>query len=103
MWQSYAIVLHDAFVFVPFIAITFGFTVASESVAEDTGTVTLIVTVTSGTLDRDLDIGYSTVELTSTNAAGSKMPNAACFLFHWFETRDFMSIKVVPSYWTHLQ
>ena len=90
------LVLDDGCVFVPFIAITFGFSVASESVAEDTGTVTLVVSVTSGTLDRDLDISYSTVDLTSTNAATSKMPpDAACFIFHCSKTRDFMCIKKV--------
>ena len=57
-----------------FVAITLGFTVGDQSINEDNGTVTLVVSVIpgSGTLQRSIDITYRTVALTSGNAATSK-------------------------------
>ena len=56
-----------------FKGISFGFTFNNEDVYEDAGTVTLDVSVISGTLQCRVDIAYSTMELATNNAAKSKM------------------------------
>ena len=74
--------------FVPFKAIRFGFTYGDNDVDEDTGTVTLEVSLISGTLQHSVNITYSTVELATSNAAKSEMVYAMhCFstiLRHFF-------------------
>ena len=51
-----------------------GFTVVEKSTIEATGLVTLEVSVESGTLQRSVDIGFKTVEITSGNVATSEKP-----------------------------
>ena len=75
------LVINDTHVFSPFIAITFGFTVADQSIDEDTGTVTLQVSVISGTLQRSVNITYHTVELALGNVAKSKTVHVTCLSF----------------------
>ena len=58
--------------------VSFGFTVGDQTVNEDSGTVTLQVLVTSGTLQRGVDITYHTEDLASGNVATSKTVHVVC-------------------------
>ena len=73
------LVVNIGVMFVPFKAISFGFTFGDEDVDEDNGTVALEVSVISGTLQRSVDIAYSTVEVATRNAAKSKMVMSCTF------------------------
>ena len=82
-----------------FIAITFGFTFGDEDVTEDTGTVTLDVSVISGTLQRTVDVTFSTMELATSNAAKSKIVYVMdSFLHH--KGLIFWPVQL-PFYWIH--
>ena len=54
--------------------VTIGFTVVEKSTIEAFGLVTLEVSVQSGSLQRSVDIGFKTVQITSGNIASSGIP-----------------------------
>ena len=62
-----------------FIAITFGFTTGDQSVDEDSGAVTLQVSVIAGTLQHSADITFNTAASTSGNTAASEHIFISCF------------------------
>ena len=78
------LVINVGVLFVPFKAISFGFTFGNEDINEDAGTVTLDVSVISGTLQRSVDIAYSSVELVTSNAAKVR----------WFMSYTFLLLHV---------
>ena len=54
-----------------FVGVTIGFTVSDKSTNEATGSVTLEVSLISGTLQRSVAIGFKSVENTSGKIATS--------------------------------